>query len=51
MFICSECLNDDPFYMPKSYGPCEVCGKVRSCYDIHHSQLPEAKPEPENKEQ
>ncbi len=47
MFICSECLKDDPFYMPQSRGPCEVCGKVKVCYDIHHSQLPESKPEPD----
>ena len=45
MFICKECLNDDPIYMPQSRGPCEVCGKTRVCYDIHHSQLPSSKPE------
>lgn len=49
MFICKECLGDDPFYMPQSHGPCEVCEKTKNCYDIHHSQLPELKSDPDKK--
>ena len=39
MFVCDECAkenNVDNFYMMlfRSYGPCEMCGKTRSCGDV-----------------
>jgi len=42
MFICDPCLkehykNDESF--ARSHGPCEICKNIRSCNDIHHSQL------------
>jgi hypothetical protein len=48
MFYCDECAkrNRWPDLIPVSYGPCEVCGRTRACYDVPSSALPEAKPEP-----
>lgn len=44
MFYCDECASKNkwPGYygMPQSRGPCEVCGKVRPCYDVPSSALP-----------
>ena len=38
MFYCEPCaqLNDWPTYVgpPISYGLCEVCRYVRTCYDV-----------------
>ncbi len=37
MFICKECLKPDdkrsPF--PISLGSCEICKKVRPCYEVY----------------
>lgn len=36
MFFCEECrkARDYPESMVKSYGECELCGKIGSCYDV-----------------
>ena len=37
MFVCEECFDpkkDRLKHCLRSRGPCEVCGKVRICYDI-----------------
>lgn len=42
MFICNDCVKkeyNEPFALLRSYGNCEVCGKTKECYDIHHSRL------------
>jgi hypothetical protein len=43
MFYCDDCAtkNKWPSYygMPQSRGECEVCGKVRACYDAPVRQL------------
>lgn len=47
MFYCDDCANKNkwPSYygMSQSRGPCEVCGKVRACYDVPSSALPPPK--------
>lgn len=49
MFYCNECR--DKMKWPESFsqskGPCEMCGKISICNDVHHSHLPAYK---ENKE-
>jgi hypothetical protein len=51
MFVCEECLKS---YKPvfdvgfRSRGPCECCGKVRTCSDIPCTRL-ELKDKPEGK--
>lgn len=44
MFYCQDCAkrNDWPNdeFVPRSRGPCEVCGKTASCYDVPSSCLP-----------
>lgn len=41
MFICEPCLekNFKNWGMFQSYGKCEICDKVCSCYDIASSRL------------
>jgi hypothetical protein len=45
MFYCEECRekNDWPKSLFMSCGPCELCGKSGSCYDVKSSKLPPAK--------
>ena len=42
MFYCNECRkkNDWPESMFRSYGRCEVCGKVGSCFDVASKLIP-----------
>lgn len=42
MFYCEPCRakNEWPDSLGKSYGKCEVCDEVRSCYDRPSSTLP-----------
>ncbi len=42
MFYCDPCRKENkwPGIMTGSVGPCEVCGKVRPCYDVPTSVLP-----------
>ena len=37
MFICEDCLTKDDVVsgMFRIYGPCEVCGHYRKCYDVN----------------
>lgn len=55
MFYCQPCATEnewpDDFYLPKSYGPCEMCGKGASCFDVPSSHLPPAKPKSDVSEQ
>jgi hypothetical protein len=45
MFICDKCVtnNYEPIFYysihSHSYGPCEDCGEIAVCTDVHHSQL------------
>lgn len=44
MFICDECSKGrvDEFWAVfggRSYGPCEGCGKMSNCIDVHHSHV------------
>lgn len=42
MFICHSCREknyENPKPLSGSYGPCEICGQVRECGEIHHSYL------------
>jgi hypothetical protein len=44
MFYCESCAKKngwpwDWYLSPASRGPCEVCGKVSVCADVHHSFL------------
>lgn len=38
MFYCDACAQKngwpDDFWLPRSRGPCEACGKVASCNDV-----------------
>lgn len=45
MFYCDHCADQNEWPKPwlASYGPCEVCGRVRSCYDVPSTVLPPAK--------
>jgi len=47
MFYCEKCAekNDWPqdFWTPQSRGPCEVCGKFATCFDVPSAALPEPK--------
>lgn len=54
MFICEDCLKKyfaiSGALAPLSYGPCEMCKRVRTCYDIPSSSLPtRIKPKPKPK--
>ena len=42
MFYCDECREKKnwPESLTMSIGPCEVCGKMRSCWDVKSSNLP-----------
>lgn len=50
MFYCEACAkkNEWPFRdaLSKSHGPCECCGRVRTCADVPSRALPEPKREP-----
>jgi hypothetical protein len=42
MFLCDECREKDFTNGPSfvgSRGPCEGCGRVRSCSDIQSAEL------------
>lgn len=49
MFYCQACAKKNNWprdeFVPRSRGPCEVCSKVASCYDVPSSCLPVPKPE------
>lgn len=49
MFYCGECAKENnwPDGWAKSHGPCEICKRTRLCSDVPSSQLPPAKPKPE----
>jgi len=33
MFVCDDCYEAD-FFMLRSYGRCEMCGRTKICYDV-----------------
>lgn len=41
MFYCDECAKEHGWKTSflRSRGVCEVCSRVRSCSDVHHSVL------------
>lgn len=43
MFYCDACAHKngwpDDFWLPRSHGPCEVCGKTASCHDVPSTRL------------
>lgn len=41
MFLCEDCYSDGWAWMiyPVSTGPCENCGKRKSCVDVPHNQV------------
>lgn len=43
MFYCDACARKnkwpDEFWLPRSRGPCEVCGKVAVCNDVPSTWL------------
>jgi hypothetical protein len=47
MFYCDDCADKNKWprelWMRQSRGPCEVCDKVRACYDVPSSSLPAPK--------
>ena len=42
MFYCDECREKKgwPESLAMSIGPCEVCGQMRSCWDVKRDKLP-----------
>ncbi|MEK6832750.1 MAG: hypothetical protein AABY32_01770 [Nanoarchaeota archaeon] len=42
MFFCDDCAkkNKWPTAIGRSIGKCEVCGKSKSCNELHHTHLP-----------
>lgn len=46
MFYCEKCRkkNEWPEGFRQSYGPCEICGKTKECYDIPSQYLTVSKP-------
>lgn len=48
MYYCQQCglTNKWPIGMTQSVGPCEVCGKVKSCFDVPSRLLPEREATP-----
>ena len=49
MFVCDQCHEKhygETLHFSGSYGPCEVCGKTRSCSDCHCPEKKTAKAEP-----
>lgn len=42
MFYCPDCQSrlEWPKSLFRSYGKCEMCGKVATCYDVPSSCLP-----------
>jgi hypothetical protein len=43
MFYCEECRKRNGYpeaFLNYTRGPCEICGKVAVCHDVHHSKLP-----------
>lgn len=50
MFYCQQCAAERkwPYFygLPMSRGPCELCGKVRSCADVPSRALPESRKRP-----
>jgi len=40
MFICDKCLEKfNNWGLIRSYGRCEICGVIQSCYDIPSKYL------------
>jgi hypothetical protein len=50
MFYCEPCRaeRDWPEAFSRSGGPCEICGVVRECYNVHSSRLPLPKGDPKS---
>lgn len=48
MFYCDECREKKnwPESLAMSIGRCEVCGQMRSCWDVKSSALPICTPKP-----
>lgn len=48
MFYCEDCARKNgwptDFWIPRSHGGCEVCGKGGTCFDVPSTQLPPARP-------
>lgn len=44
MFYCNKCADyfNYPISFFKSYGKCELCGKVNNCNDVPSSELPKS---------
>ncbi len=42
MFYCEKCRHDAgwPESVRTSFGPCEMCGRVKECHDRPSSSLP-----------
>jgi hypothetical protein len=44
MFYCEKCAQKngwpDDFYLPQSFGPCEVCETPARCFDVPSHALP-----------
>ena len=49
MFYCEQCRRARawPESMVRSQGPCELCHRVASCYDVPSKFLPPFPPKPE----
>lgn len=45
MFYCTECADkwEWPVTMFQSFGPCEMCGRSRSCNEVPSRYLPDPK--------
>lgn len=46
MFVCEPCRVKQGYGLPLSgsYGPCEICGKTRTCHDIRPCHMPNKSP-------
>lgn len=42
MFYCEQCKekNKWPTSLHRSFGHCEMCGKIAHCYDVKSHNLP-----------
>jgi hypothetical protein len=45
MFYCNPCAEEQdwPLSFSKSFGACEMCGKVKACNDVPSRCLPPSK--------
>lgn len=43
MYFCEECKRERgwPGLVPFSHGICELCGRVRDCYEVSSARLAE----------